>query len=51
MPRAIVLVVVVVLVLDCAGVNRSARVTPAARFGRSLTLPPFDALSLAQGRP
>jgi len=33
------------------GFNRNARVTRAARFGRSLSLPPFDALSLAQGRP
>jgi hypothetical protein len=39
--RAIVLVVVVVLVLDLFwGINRSARVMPAARFGRSLSLPP-----------
>jgi hypothetical protein len=42
--RAILLVlvvVVVVLVLDLFwGINRSARVTVAARFGRSLTLPP-----------
>jgi hypothetical protein len=35
----------------CSGVKRSARVTRAARFGRSLSLPPFDALALAQGRP
>jgi hypothetical protein len=41
MLRAILLVVVVVLVLDLLwGGNRSARVTRAARFGRSLSLPP-----------
>jgi hypothetical protein len=35
-----ILLVVVVLVLDLlCGVNRSARVTRAARFGRSLSLP------------
>jgi hypothetical protein len=45
MLRAILLVVVLVLVLDLFwGINRSARVTRAARFGRSLSLP---ALSLA----
>jgi hypothetical protein len=33
------------------GSTIAARVTRAARFGRSLALPPFDALSLAQGRP
>src|SRR5271156_1502995 len=38
--KAILLVVVVVLVLDLLWGNRSARVTPAARFGRSLALPP-----------
>jgi hypothetical protein len=38
---AILLVVVVVLVPDLfRGVNRSARVMPAPRFGRSLSLPP-----------
>jgi hypothetical protein len=38
-----VLIVVVVLVLDLFwGINRSARVTPAARFGQSLTLPPLS---------
>jgi hypothetical protein len=52
MLRAILLVVVVVLVLDSLwGSTIAARVTRAARFGRSLALPPFDALSLAQGRP
>jgi hypothetical protein len=41
MLRAILLVVVIVLVLDLLwGVDRGARVTPAARFGRSLALPP-----------
>src|ERR1700677_2295646 len=47
----IVLVVVVVLVLDL--LRRStvtARLTPAARFGQKLYLPPLDALSRAQGR-
>jgi hypothetical protein len=40
--RGIVLVVVVVLVLDslCGNPNRSARMTRAPRFGRSLSLPP-----------
>jgi hypothetical protein len=33
------------------GVTRSARMARAARFGRSLSLPAFDALSLAQARP
>jgi hypothetical protein len=42
---AILLVVVVVLVLDLLwGFNRSARVTRAARFVRSLSLPPRASL-------
>jgi hypothetical protein len=41
MLRAILLLVVVVLVLDLLwGPTVAARVTPAARFGRSLSLPP-----------
>jgi hypothetical protein len=40
MLRTIVIVLLVVVVLDFAlGVNRSARVRRAARFGRSLALP------------
>jgi putative copper export protein len=47
MLRTILLVVVVVLVLDLLwGVNRSARVTPAARFGRSLSLPRLERRSM-----
>jgi hypothetical protein len=39
-PRAILLIVVVVLVLDLLfGVNRGARLTRSGRFNRSLSLP------------